>query len=134
MGQAPTQPEMSTAVSKPRRTSDWRQLSSLLESLPPHAIEAEMSLLGSIIINPDVLADVIQVVSKSDDFFKPANGEVFGTMCRLYEEHSAVDIVQLNQMLADRETLKSVGGTDYLVELASAVPSGLKAMPCTGPL
>jgi len=127
MGQAPTHADMKAETGRSRRSSDWRQLSTLLESLPPHAIEAEMSLLGSILIDPNVIADVIQVVTSVDDFFKPTNGEVYGAMCALYEEHSTLDIVQLHQSLKDRETLNAVGGQDYLVQLAQAVPSAANA-------
>ena len=108
---------------KPSANRDWRHLATLFESLPPHAIEAEMSLLGSILIDPQVLGDVIFVVKRGDDFFKPANGAIFDAMVELYDRHSSLDIVQLNQLLIDRNVLDAVGGLDYLVQLANAVPS-----------
>ena len=107
---------------------DWRHLATLFDSLPPHAIEAEMSLLGSILIEPQVLGDVIFVVKKGDEFFKPANGAIFDAMVELYDKHSSLDIVQLNQRLVDRNALDAVGGLDYLVQLASAVPSASNAV------
>ena len=106
---------------------DWRHLATLFESLPPHAIEAEMSLLGSILIDPQVLGDVIFIVRKGQDFYKPANGAIFDAMIELYDKHSSLDIVQLNQRLVDRNALDAVGGLDYLVQLASAVPSAANA-------
>src|SRR5262245_15105106 len=107
---------------------DWRHLATLFDSLPPHAIEAEMSLLGSILIEPQVLGDVIFIVKKGDEFFKPANGAIFDAMVELYDKHSSLDIVQLNQRLVDRNALDAVGGLDYLVQLASAVPSASNAV------
>lgn len=127
MSQAPTQSSSKNDSGRGRRSTDMRQLSTLLETLPPHAIEAEMSLLGSILIDPNVIADVIQIVTTVDDFFKPTNAEVYGAMCRLYEEHSTIDIVQLHQSLKDRETLNAVGGSEYLVQLAQSVPSAANA-------
>tara|TARA_Y100000589_G_scaffold329708_1_gene377078 strand:+ start:2569 stop:4059 length:1491 start_codon:yes stop_codon:yes gene_type:complete len=126
MGKAPAKSEYGSGSSQ-RREGDMRQLSTLLETLPPHAIEAEMSLLGSILIDPNIIADVIQVVSDVNDFYKPTNGEIYAAMCSLYEEHSSLDIVQLHQQLMDRETLSAVGGLDYLVNMANAVPSAANA-------
>src|SRR5688572_24299470 len=106
---------------------DWRHLATLFDSLPPHAIEAEMSLLGSILIDPQVIGDIIFIVRRGDDFFKPANGAIFDAMVELYDKHSSLDIVQLNQLLIDRNALEVVGGLDYLVQLANAVPSASNA-------
>src|SRR4051794_40296622 len=64
---------------------DWRHLANLFESLPPHAIEAEMSLLGSILIDAQVLGDVIFIVKRGEDFYKPANGAIFDAMVALYD-------------------------------------------------
>jgi replicative DNA helicase len=111
----------------PQRGRDWRQVSKLLESLPPHAIEAEMSLLGSVLLDAQVLGDVIFIVRRGDDFFKPANGAIFDAMVELYDKHSSLDIVQLHQMLLDRRVLDAVGGQQYLIELAAAVPSASNA-------
>src|SRR5690606_24500303 len=107
---------------------DWRQLAKLFESLPPHAIEAEMSLLGSILIDPQVIGDVIFIVKRGDDFFKPANGAIFDAMLELYDRHSTLDIVQLNQLLVDRNVLDAVGGLEYLVQLANSVPTAANAL------
>ncbi|MHC4448316.1 MAG: replicative DNA helicase, partial [Planctomycetota bacterium] len=109
------------------RGRDWRHLSQLFEKLPPHALEAEMSLLGSILLDPQVVGDVVLIVRSGEDFYKPANGAIYDTMVELYDKHASIDIVQLNQALADREILDSVGGLNYLVELADAVPSAANA-------
>jgi len=111
----------------PAKARDPQVLSRLFEQLPPHAIEAEMSLLGSILIDPQVLGDVVQVVKIGDDFFKPANGAIYDAMLHLYNHSSTLDIVQLNQLLIDRGILKDVGGLEYLVDLASSVPTAANA-------
>lgn len=107
---------------------DWQRLSKLYEQLPPHAIEAEMSLLGSILIDAQVLGDVVLIIRDSDDFHKPAHGAIYDAMLKLYDTHACVDIVQLNQALADRAVLDTVGGVDYLVELANSVPTAAHAV------
>jgi replicative DNA helicase len=106
---------------------DWRQLSRLIEQLPPHAIEAEMSLLGSMLLEPQVTGEIVLALRGGEDFFKPANGAIYDAMVELYDRHGALDIVQLNQLLADRACLDAVGGLNYLVELANAVPSAANA-------
>jgi len=111
----------------PSKAHDPQVLSRLFEQLPPHALEAEMSLLGSILIDPQVLGDVVQSIKTGDDFFKPANGAIFDAMVHLYNHSSTLDIVQLNQLLIDRSILKDVGGLDYLVDLASSVPTAANA-------
>ncbi|MHC5024100.1 MAG: replicative DNA helicase [Planctomycetota bacterium] len=110
------------------RERDWRHLSTLFEKLPPHAIEAEMSLLGSMLIDPQVIGDVVMAIGGGDDFFKPANGVIYQSMVELYDRTSALDLVQLNQLLVDRGALAAVGGLDYLVDLANAVPTAANAM------
>ncbi len=110
------------------READSRRIAKLLESLPPHAIEAEVSLLGSILHDPDCLADVLQIVTSAEDFFKPTNGVIFKTAVRIYEEHSAVDIAMLTQACADSGTLDAVGGVNYLVHLAESVPTAAHAI------
>lgn len=109
------------------RPRDRRQLSQLFEKLPPHAVEAEMSLLGSMLIDPQVIGDVILILHGGDDFYKPANGSLYDAMVELYDQRAALDIVQLHRLLADRDVLDAVGGLDYLVELANAAPTAAHA-------
>ncbi len=86
-----------------------------------------MCLLGSILIEPGVLGDVALIIRQGEEFYKPANGAIYDAMVELYDKHASIDIVQLNQSLADRAILDAVGGVNYLVELADAVPSAANA-------
>ena len=65
---------------KRREPIDRRQLSRLFEQLPPHALEAEMSLLGAMLIAPRSIGDVVLVLRTGEDFYKQANGVIFDTM------------------------------------------------------
>ncbi len=127
-----TTPSTSTTI-KPgsesggRPVGDSQRVARLLEKLPPHAIEGEMCLLGSILIEPRALGDVTLIIRDGGDFYKPTNGEIYDVMVELYDANASLDIVQLNQRLTDREILDAVGGQDYLVELASCVPSAANA-------
>jgi replicative DNA helicase len=99
----------------------------LMEAMPPHALEAEGSLLGSILIDPTVLNDVQLILHGTDDFFKKANGTIYTLMAELYDKYETVDLVQLEQVAKDRNLLDAVGGVEYLVKVAQAVPSAASA-------
>ncbi|MFK7961634.1 MAG: replicative DNA helicase [Phycisphaerales bacterium] len=109
------------------RRHDPRDLARLHDQLPPHAYEAEMSVLGSMLFDPRVTGDVIQILKDGTAFFSEGNGRIYDVMVELYDRHNALDIVQLNQVLADRGVLDLVGGVEYLVELAQSVPSAANA-------
>ncbi len=118
-----TEPKMRS----PGSPGGAQRLARLFDRLPPHAIEAEMCLLGSILIEPRVLGDVTFLVRNGEDFYKPANGAIFDAMVELYDAHGSLDVVQLVQRLNDRDVLDAVGGQDYLVEIANAVPTAANA-------
>jgi replicative DNA helicase len=110
------------------RPDDRKQLAHLFQALPPHAMEAESSLLGSMLWDHHVVGDVIQVLKSGGDFFKPAHSVLYDTIVEIYDQHASLDIVQLNQRLVDKGVLDAIGGLDYLVQLAQSVPSAANAM------
>src|SRR2546426_10795892 len=93
-----------------RGERDPQRVARLFEQLPPHAIEAEMGLLGSVLLEPRVLGDVTFIIRDGQDFYKPANGALYDAMVELYDRHASLDIVQLNQLLVDRDILDAIGG------------------------
>ncbi|HBS29019.1 MAG TPA: replicative DNA helicase [Phycisphaerales bacterium] len=104
-----------------------RDLQKLFDRLPPASPEAEMSLLGSMILDPKVIGDVIAVVRTPDDFAGEAHAHIFDALVKTYDVHRSGDLVQLSQSLRDRGVLDDIGGPDYLLELAQAVPSAASA-------
>lgn len=100
---------------------------SLFEKAPPHAIEAEMSLLGSMLIDPDTMPDIIETISGSKDFYDPRHAEIYEKASSLIEEQGSVDMVRLVQRLTDAKTLENVGGIEYITDLFEAVPSAANA-------
>lgn len=113
---------------RPRRDAAPRiNLDKLFDRLPPHSLEAEMSLLGSMILDPNVVADVLSFIKKPDDFYKQSHGAIYKALVDIYDRHHSGDLVQLVDYLRDNGTLESAGGPDYLVELASSVPSAINA-------
>ena len=92
----------------------------------PQNPEAEKSLLGAVLIDEEVLADIADKVS-AKDFYDPRHELVFAAMLRLYEKHTPVDLLTLTEELRKSEDLKSVGGAAYLSELTNYVPSSAHA-------
>ncbi|RMD65208.1 MAG: replicative DNA helicase [Planctomycetota bacterium] len=100
----------------------------LFDRLPPHSIEAEMALLGSMILEPAVTGEVIEIVRSPEAFYQPAHGAIFQTLVKLYDTRQSADLVQLTDALASSGALEDVGGQEYLLELAEAVPSAASAL------
>lgn len=102
-------------------------LGALFDRLPPHSLEMETALLGAMILDPKVIGEVILKVKSGDDFYKPAHGEIYNTLVKLYDQHDAGDLALLHSALESRGVLKDVGGAEYLVELAESVPAAINA-------
>jgi replicative DNA helicase len=102
-------------------------LQPLFERQPPASPEAEMSLLGSIILDPNVIPDVLGLIKGPGDFFKEAHAQVYQAVIDVYDAHHSGDLVQIADLLRDRGVLDAVGGPQYLVELANAVPAAVNA-------
>lgn len=101
--------------------------SELFDRTPPHHIDAERSLLGSILLDPMVLTEIVGIVSKPDQFYKEAHGTIFSSLLETFEAHQTGDMVQLAEGLRAKGVLDQVGGSSYLMELAEAVPSAANA-------
>ena len=86
------------------------------------SIEAEQSVIGALIINPDRLDDVLEIVS-AEDFYNADNRIVFAAICAMQGDGSAVDVITLAEHLDATNELERVGGLGYLVELHSNTPS-----------
>ncbi len=119
--------------SSTRRTRDRDQATSaevlreLLDSLPPHSREAEMSLLGSLILDPKAVAEVLGVLHGPELFYTEDHANIYKAILALYDQHEGWDAVQLLEHLRDQGQLDSIGGVDYLKQLAECVPSAVNA-------
>jgi replicative DNA helicase len=94
--------------------------------IPPHNLDAEMSLLGAILIDEEVLSDVTDKV-KSDDFYEKRHQLIFAAILRLFEQHRPVDLLTLSDELEKKDNLEVVGGSSYLNELTNYVPTAANA-------
>ncbi|UXR52562.1 replicative DNA helicase [Staphylococcus simulans] len=88
----------------------------------PHNNEAEQSVLGAIIIDPQLMGKT-QGVLLPESFYRGAHQHIFRAMMHLFEENSEIDVVTLMDQLTSEGTLSEAGGPQYLAELASNVPT-----------
>ena len=94
--------------------------------IPPQNLDAEMSLIGAILIEEEVLADISDKV-KSSDFYDSRHELIFAAMLRLYEHQRPVDLLTLSDELKKKDELEMVGGSAYLSELTNYVPTAAHA-------
>jgi replicative DNA helicase len=94
--------------------------------LPPQSLDAEMSLLGAVLIDEEVIADASELVS-AKDFYDKRHALIFSAMMRLYEKHKPVDLLTLTEELKKKDDLETVGGSAYLTELTNYVPTAAHA-------
>ncbi|MEM1331009.1 MAG: replicative DNA helicase [Planctomycetota bacterium] len=100
---------------------------ALREKLPPHSREAEMALLGSMLLDPKVIGDVIAVIEDGAPFYVGGHGDVFEAIRDIYDVRQAADAVQISEELSARGILEQIGGEDYIVDLIDGVPSAVNA-------
>lgn len=92
------------------------------DRLPPQNIEAEQSVLGSILLDPDAIVPAMEFID-SMDFYRRAHQLIFDAMAELNEKNEAIDVVTISNALEQKNQLDDVGGTPYLAELATVVPT-----------
>jgi replicative DNA helicase len=92
------------------------------ERIPPQNLEAEQSLLGSLLVDKESMVKIADSV-RAEDFYRDSHRIIFETMLELYEKHEPLDILSLGNRLEEKGVLQRVGGRAYLVELSNTVPT-----------
>ena len=100
-------------------TSDLRT-----DTLAPHSVEAEEAVLGSILINPDALLEVLPFLSPVD-FFIVRNGWVYEAIVTLHDRRDPLDYLTVTNELELSGRLTEVGGAAYILSLVNKTPSSL---------
>jgi replicative DNA helicase len=90
--------------------------------VPPQNVEAEASLIGSILIEKDAIIRVADIVTQ-EDFYVERNATIYSAILDLYEQRLPLDLLTLANRLREVGELDRVGGSSYLAELTSAVPT-----------
>ena len=96
------------------------------ERVPPHNVEAEESVLGSMLLSKDAIAEVLELL-REDDFYRPAHRTVFRSVLELYGHGDAVDAVTVQEELRRNGSLADIGGAPFLHTLVASVPTAANA-------
>ncbi len=90
--------------------------------MPPQNNEAEMSVLGSLMLDKDAIYAVVDALS-GKDFYKPLHKEIFDAMLDLYNGGEPIDVLSVTSRLRDRKSLETIGGSSYVTSLVNTVPT-----------
>ncbi len=90
--------------------------------LPPQNLEAEMAVLGSMILDENAIGVAIEAIDQNY-FYKDTHRKIFGVILSLFNNDKAVDLITLADELKRMGVLEDTGGVSYLTELANSVPS-----------
>ena len=100
----------------------------LLGNVPlPYSLEAEQSVLGAVLVDPDVLLQLLDIL-KPQYFYLAQHRKIYATMVRMFSASNSIDFVTLlNELKADG-VYDEAGGKAYLLSLMQMVPSSANAM------
>jgi replicative DNA helicase len=90
--------------------------------IPPQSIEAEIAVLGSMLIDEDAIARTIELLDESC-FYKDAHKKIFSIVVTLYDKNKAIDLVTVIEALKKQGILDEIGGPSYVTSLTTAVPT-----------
>ena len=94
--------------------------------LPPQDVNAERSVIGSMLMSKDAIADVAEQV-RGEDFYRPAHETIFDAVIDLYGRGEPADAITVADELTKRGDLQRIGGQAYLHELVQSVPTAANA-------
>ncbi|MCI5108754.1 MAG: replicative DNA helicase [Candidatus Pacebacteria bacterium] len=94
--------------------------------LPPQSVDAEMAFLGSIMLRPEVLYDIMDLISPTS-FYSGKHRVIFEAMIELLSKNEPIDLLTLSSKLKEKGDLEKIGGSSYLSELVNSVPSSANA-------
>lgn len=93
----------------------------IFKSLPNNQ-EAEIALLGALLIDPEAIYKVVDFI-KADDFYKPAHQIIYSVILSLFEKRESIDVITVTNRLREIGELENIGGAGYIFELISKTPT-----------
>ncbi len=90
-----------------------------IDRVPPHDIEAEMAVLGSVLLDGETMGFIVPLL-KADDFYRPAHGRIYEVMQHLYERGDALDVILVRRE-CERQGILAEIGDEILAHLVSVV-------------
>lgn len=98
-----------------------------LGKVPPHDLEAEQAIIGSMLTDKDAVISAIEVL-REDDFYREDNKAIYSAILNLYNRAEPIDIITVKAELESMGKFEKVGGLEYLAELPEKVPTTANAM------
>jgi len=92
------------------------------EQLPPQDIEAEQSVLGSLLIDKDAIVKIADIIA-AKDFYRKSHEMIFKAMLELYQKNEPIDLLTVQSRLKEKKEFKEIGGMSYLTTLVNYVPT-----------
>src|SRR2546430_7676007 len=90
---------------------------------PPHSVEAEQGVLGSMLISPrETIAECVEKINE-EYFYVPAHRTIYSVLVDLWNTGQAIDLITFTQVLRDRHLLDSVGGAAFVTSLFTFIPT-----------
>jgi replicative DNA helicase len=90
---------------------------------PPHSVEAEQGVLGSMLISPrETIAECVEKINE-EYFYVPAHRTIYDVLVDLWNTRQGIDLITFTQVLRDRNLLDSVGGAGFVTNLFTFVPT-----------
>ena len=93
-----------------------------LGRIPPQSLEAEQSVLGSMLIDKEVIPVVMEIL-RSEDFYRPDHKEIYDVIIELFDRAQPIDLITVSERLKLHGKLELVGGLEYLTNMATVVPT-----------
>ena len=93
-----------------------------LDKMPPQNIEAEKSLLGCLIIDPESIYKVVDSLV-IEDFYKSEHQKIYQAILELFQKRVPIDLLSLSSRLKEKKELEKIGGSAYLTEIVNSVPT-----------
>ncbi len=98
----------------------------LIERIPPNNLEAEMAVLGSLLVDREMMAIVNEILHPKD-FYAPVHESIFGVLVELFDRGEPLDKITVGEELGRRAMLEKIGGQAYLSSLMNIVPTAASA-------
>ncbi|MBI4692226.1 MAG: replicative DNA helicase [Candidatus Terrybacteria bacterium] len=94
--------------------------------MPPHNLEAEKSVLGSLMLDSKAINIIVDIL-KPEDFYHQKHQLIYQAMFDLYEKKEPIDVLSVSSRLKEKKILDEIGGHSYLAELVNCVPTASNA-------
>jgi replicative DNA helicase len=114
-----------SAARSDRKVASTSQTASAqdIHRTPPHSVEAEQGVLGSMLISPrDTIAEAVERINE-EYFYVPSHQTIYTVLVELWNAGQAIDLITFTQILRDRNLLEAVGGAPFVTSLFTFVPT-----------